>query len=275
MRTIGYLGPKGTFTEIAVKKISKDEINHIPYQHLNNLMEDIENNKIKIGVIPIENSIEGGVNITLDLLVKYNLNIINEIIIPIKHSIAVVKKIGLNKIKNVISHPQALAQCKNFLDNNLTDYKIHPANSTAEAMEKIKDLDESFCAIGNKESALYYNLKVLKENVQDEKDNWTRFIIISKEKSKKTNNDKTSIICSAKKDTPGALYDILHEFAIRGINLTRIESRPTKKMLGEYLFFIDFEGHIEDKNVIKAIDIIKYKTSWFKLLGSYPISKIN
>nr|WP_282580084.1 prephenate dehydratase [Natroniella sulfidigena] len=269
------MGPKGTFTEIAAKKYQQEVTDYVPYTDIRSLLEAVIQQEVDQAIVPVENSLEGAVTLTLDLLVELDVKINNEVIIPIEHSLLAKQQVNLDQIKHVISHRQALAQCRKFLEKNLVDYQIHIANSTAEAIKKLKDFNGCWAAIGNQQAANYYDLEVLANQIQDNRENWTRFIVLDTSEKTKGRKDKTSIVCSPqKKDHPGALYDILHEFAIRGINLTRIESRPARKLLGDYIFFIDFEGHCEDAEIKEALEILAVKTAWCKLLGSYPRSTV-
>ncbi|MCK8828057.1 prephenate dehydratase [Natroniella acetigena] len=275
MNKLGYLGPTGTFTEIAAKKYQQEVREYVPYSDIKSLLEAVLEEDIDQAIVPVENSLEGAVTLTLDLLVELDLKINNEIIIAIEHSLLAKEQVKLEQIKHVISHRQALAQCRKFLEENLVDYQIHIANSTAEAVKKLKNLNGCWAAIGNQQAANYYDLQILANQIQDNQENWTRFIVLDTNGNTKSNQDKTSIVCSPqKKDHPGALYDILHEFAIRGINLTRIESRPARKLLGDYIFFIDFEGHYQEPEIKEALEILAVKTSWCTLLGSYPRSTV-
>ncbi|WP_408954839.1 prephenate dehydratase [Natroniella sp. ANB-PHB2] len=275
MNKLGYLGPKGTFTEIAAKKYQQKVREYLPYSDIRSLLDAVLEKEIDQAIVPVENSLEGAVTLTLDLLVELDLKINNEVIIPIEHSLLAKEQVNLEQIKHVISHRQALAQCRQFLENNLTDYQVHIANSTAGAVRELKNFNGCWAAIGNQQAANYYGLEVLANQIQDNQENWTRFIVLGTNENTKSAQKKTSIVCSPqKKDHPGALYDILHEFAIRGINLTRIESRPARKLLGDYIFFIDFEGDYQDFKVKEVLELLNIKTSWLKLLGSYPRSTV-
>ncbi|AGB41776.1 prephenate dehydratase [Halobacteroides halobius DSM 5150] len=271
---LGFLGPQGSFTELAAQKYQGQVTEYLAYQDIKSLIKGVKAGAVDGAVTPIENSLEGSVTLTLDLLVEFDLKIRNEIIIPIEHNLLVKNDINLEQIKHVISHPQALAQCRSFLEDNLVDYQVHTANSTSEAVKELKNLEDDWAAIGNARAARYYQLNLLKEGIQDNQENWTRFVMLAKADRSQTGNDKTSLICAAQMDRPGALYKILHEFAKRNINLTRIESRPAKKLLGDYIFFIDLEGHRADPRVKAALSAVKKMTSLYKLLGSYPKSTV-
>jgi len=231
-------------------------------------MQSVADGESEYGIVPIENSIEGPVGITLDSLAhKFDLKIYNEIIIPINQNLIVNPGATMSDIEDVYSHSQAIAQCQEFIQKN----KIQPhyAVSTANAAKNIVG-DKTKAAIGNSKAAELYNLEILKANIQDTDNNETKFVVLSKEDHEPTGNDKTSIIFSIYEDKPGGLYNILGIFQKNDINLTKIESRPSKKGLGKYLFFVDFEGHRNDviiKNITKEID---KNTYFLKILGSYP-----
>lgn len=265
MPLISFLGPKGTFTHEAANVMGD---NLIPYCTIPAVMESVVNGKSSYGVVPIENSIEGPVGITLDSLAhKFDLKIFKEIIIPINQNLIVNPGTEMEDIEDVYSHSQAIAQCQEFISNN----KIQPhyAISTANAAKSIIG-DKTKAAIGNSKAAEIYDLEILKHNIQDTDNNETRFVVVSKEDHEPTGADKTSIIFSIYEDRPGALYDVLGIFQKNGINLTKIESRPSKKGLGKYLFFIDYMGHRKDAVFEDIINEIDEKTYFLKVLGSYP-----
>ncbi len=231
-------------------------------------MESVANGECSFGVVPIENSIEGPVGITLDSLAhKFDLKIYKEIIIPINQNLIVNPGCTMDDIEDVYSHAQAIAQCQDFIREN----KIQPhyAISTARAAKDIVG-DSSKAAIGNSKIVELYGLEILQSNIQDVENNKTRFVVVSKNDHDMTGNDKTSIIFSIYEDKPGGLYRILGIFERHNINLTKIESRPSKKGLGKYLFFVDFNGHKDDVLVQDILDEIDENTYFLKVLGSYP-----
>ena len=240
----------------------------IPYCTIPAVMESVKNGECSLGVVPIENSIEGPVGITLDSLAhKYDLKIFDEIIIPINQNLIVNPGTKMEDIRDVYSHAQAIAQCQEYIEK----HKIQPhyAVSTAKAAKSIIG-DKTKAAIGNAKSAELYNLEVLESNIQDMDNNQTRFVVLSKENHKITGKDKTSIIFSIYEDRPGGLYNVLGFFEKNDINLTKIESRPSKKGLGKYLFFVDFNGHKDEDIIQNILEEIKDNTYFFKVLGSYP-----
>lgn len=240
----------------------------VPYCTIPAVMESVTNGESSLGVVPIENSIEGPVGITLDSLAhKFDLKIHDEIIIPINQNLIVNPGCTMDDIEDVYSHQQAISQCREFISK----YNIQPhyAISTARAAKEIIGHNNK-AAIGNAKSAELYGLEILKANIQDTDNNETRFVVLSKYDHEVTGKDKTSIIFSIYEDRPGGLYRILGIFEKNNINLTKIESRPSKKGLGKYLFFVDFNGHVEDdvvQNILKEIDDNTY---FLKVLGSYP-----
>ena len=265
MPLISFLGPKGTFTHEAANIIGD---NLIPYCTIPAVLESVANDESSYGIVPIENSIEGPVGITLDSLAhKFDLKIFKELIIPINQNLIVNPGTEMEDIEDVYSHAQAIAQCQEFITQN----KIQPhyAISTANAAKSIIG-DKTKAAIGNSKAAEIYNLEILRRNIQDTDNNETRFVVVSKDDHEPTGRDKTSIIFSIYEDRPGGLYDVLGIFQKNNINLTKIESRPSKKGLGKYLFFVDYDGHRKDAIFDDIISEIDEKTYFLKVLGSYP-----
>jgi len=296
MLKVGFLGPEGTFCEEAsslyLNKIGK-KLELIPYSTIHDLMHAVDQKKLDEGIVPLENSVEGTVNIVLDILIsEVNLKIYQEIILPVRHFLMSPRGTTLKKITDVISHPQAIDQCKKFLRTKLRKAEIHLAYSTADAAQEValglegeaiprivgyhyiaSTKNRVFAAIGTRAAAKMYGLKIIASNVHDYIDNATRFIALSKKDHAPTSDDKTSIVFSALKDRPGALHQILEEFAKRKINLTKIESRPSKRALGDYFFYIDLQGHRKDKIVAEALAAVQRQTAFMKILGSYPRAK--
>lgn len=267
---VAILGPRGTFSEEAALKFdARPEL--ILCKDVEEIFEGI-NKKAEFGIVPVENSLEGSVGMTLELLRKKDARIFGEVILDIQHSLVALPETKLGDIREVISHPQALAQCKSFLKG--LGVKTRNFSSTAEAAKEIAEKNlKNTAAAAPKVSARLYGLKILKEDIQDEDSNQTRFLIIGKEDHRKTGMDKTSLILGLV-DKPGALYETLREFATRKINLTKIESRPSRKALGDYIFYIDFEGHREDIEVKEALKELKNKATFIKVLGSYPRGEV-
>ncbi|MEE8638027.1 MAG: prephenate dehydratase [Candidatus Margulisiibacteriota bacterium] len=285
---VGFLGPEGTFCEEACKIYLKripGRIELIPYTTIHDLLYAVDRGRISEAIAPIENSIEGTVGVVTDMLVKdVNLVFRQEIIIPIYHYLIAQKGTRLSEVTDVISHPQALDQCKGFLRKKLPKVKLHLSYSTSDAVRQVatsvgekiiahgRVKGSVFAAIGTKNSAKLYGLKILAEKI-NARENQTRFIVLAKKDHAPTKKDKTSIVFSIRSDRPGGLHDILAVFAVRNVNLTKIESRPSKKALGDYYFFADMEGHRKSKVIAGALKEIKKIASFLKLLGSYPKAK--
>ncbi len=251
------------------KEISEEDL--VPYQTISEVIHAVERVKVDKGIVPIENSIEGSVNETLDVLAfDVNLTIEEEIIAPVVHNLIGREKIDFKDIKLVISHPQATAQCRQYLAEKLPGVPILAANSTAEAVKIVSAKDKSVVAIATKLAAKIYGVEVIDTDIEDYKDNQTRFVVVGKTPSLPTGNDKTSIACFIYENRPGSLLQILQEFSFRYINLTKIQSRPTKKALGDYCFFIDMEGHRDDEAISSVLKCLKCKLRDVKILGSYP-----
>ncbi len=273
MANIAVLGPEGTFTdEAARRRLKKGDFRY--YNSVTLVFEAVSSGECEKGVVPIENSSEGSVSETIECLKNYELNITGELYHQIRHVLAGTGK--LEDIKTVMTHRQAYAQCRGKVSKLLKNPDIitkAPSGSdlsTAGAIEIVaRKKDPSVAAIGSESTAKRYGLKVLAPNLSDMEDNETRFFVISKEEAERTGKDKTSII-AAVKDEAGALYELLGVFAKAGINLTKIESRPSKDRKWEYMFLIDFEGHKEDSEVKKVLKEVEERTTYYKLLGSYP-----
>ena len=273
---IGSLGPKGSFSEFALisylKKCNSDE-QIIFYNSFKQIFSALHSNEVNKIFIPIENSIGGDVYSVLDELVHLNSSyqISAEVNYFIKQSLLAKKEISLDRIEKIYSHQQSFRQSSVFIDQFCNHAKLEYCDSNSEAAKKLsKDLNLNSASIGHSNLAGLYDLFVLDQDISNNKGNKTRFVLISSNKSKISNKDKSSLIFSTHKDQPGSLVEILYELANRNINLTRISSYPTKNILGEYLFFIDFFGHIKDELVNECLSLIEKKCSYFKFLGSYP-----
>ncbi len=272
---VGYLGPKGTFTyQAALKYFPKAGTKFIIFNNISEIFENIEKGIIEFGVIPIENSLQGMVRESLDLLIEKDLFIYGETELRIIQNLISVKSSDLSKIQNIISHPQAFAQTRKWLKTNLPNAKLIDANTTAEAGRRISELNnESYAAIGTEVSSKLYDLKVLCPRIEDNSLNYTRFLIISKKEIKqKEGKIKTSVVFVTK-HIPGALYRVLKIFANENINLLKIESRPRRKGRWEYIFLMDFEGDKEEPKVITIFNKVNEEVTWYKILGSYSMGK--
>jgi chorismate mutase / prephenate dehydratase len=266
---ITYFGPEGTFTHIAAIRHFGSFADYVPVESIKAVFDSVEYGDASYGLVPIENSSEGVVSHTLDMFMDYNLKISAEVLLEVSHNL--LSKCGdKNRIKRIYSHPQALAQCRGWLEANLPGIPALAAVSTAKAAE-IAAHDEDAAAVASELAARLYDLKFIRRHIEDKKNNFTRFLVIAKESPARTGADKTSIMFSIN-DRAGALYDILYPFKESKINLTKIESRPSKKRAWEYIFFVDMEGHIGEEKVRKAIEKVRLNCLYLTHLGSYPVS---
>lgn len=264
---IAILGPEGTFSHEAALKYKKDA-ELVFEKTVRDVFESVKNSKADLGIVPVENSISGTVGLTLDALMEFELNIVAEEILPVKHNL--VSFGSLKDIKSIYVHEQTYAQCEKFIRKTLPNAEIIETTSNGVSAQRLAGKkDRAKAAIVPSIAADIYKLKILKKDIQDNKFNVTRFIVIGREEAKKTNYDRTSIAIYPQADKPGLLYNLLGEFANRKINLTKIESRPSKGKLGDYIFFIDMQGHKDDKNIQEAFEAIE-KNFFLKILGSYP-----
>ena len=266
---IAFLGPKATFTHLACIKHFGLSADMVPKRNISDVFDEVGRGKALLGVIPIENTTEGIVTHTLDMLVSSDLKIYSEIMIRVSHDLLNISG-DIQDIKKIYSHPHALAQCKNYLMKNLPNVPIFDVDSTAHAAQLVCD-DSEAAAIASEFAGRLYNLKVAEEKIEDNINNVTRFLVISKDFTEKTGNDKTSIMFSIK-DKVGALYETLYCF--HEVNLTKKESLPSKKKAWDYLFFIDIDGHYTNPNVKKSLKELKKCTIDMKILGSYPKGKL-
>lgn len=276
---IYFLGPKTSYTDFAkeqlIKQFKLEDYVEKPMRTITALVSEINNwkNKNNLAVLPIENSIEGIVKETIDNLSKIkdeNIKIIGETVVSIEHCLITYSK-DFSGIKTIKSHPQAISQCYNYIYTKFQDnINLESESSTANAVKKLSYQDKSIAVIGNKFSAQYYNKPILDTNINDENFNQTRFILIGLTEQKTiTENDKTSITFSTA-NKPGALCDILSILKENNINMTYISSRPSRKSLGEYSFYIDFDGNIYDSKISNAISKVLQNVKTFRHLGSYP-----
>jgi chorismate mutase/prephenate dehydratase len=265
--TVSYFGPEATYThQAAVKHFGPAAF--VPEKSIGDVFDDVESGRADYGVVPIENSTEGVVNHTLDMFMESDLVICAERQDPIAHCLMAAP--GTTKVKSISSHPQALAQCRKWLESHMAGVPVNTASSTSDAAVQAA-LHPGVGAIASPLAATLYRLKILAPAIQDVKDNRTRFLVIGKKVSAPTGSgrDKTSLLVSLR-DRVGALYDLLGLFKDAHLNLTKIESRPTKRRAWEYVFFIDFLGHIMEPRVQKIFLELKRTTLMTKMLGCYP-----
>jgi prephenate dehydratase len=269
-----YLGPVGTFTEAALIELTKgQDIERIPANTVQAALGQVRSGEVAGALVPIENSVEGSVSGTVDELSHGELlQIVDEIAIPVEFALLVRPGTKLSDIKKVATHPHAQAQCLDWLAKNLPGVHVLPAMSTAAAAAELIEGANYDAAIASVTAAPHYGLVALAEGIGDKDAAWTRFVLVKKpgQLYQATGKDKTTLALFIKADRPGALLEILTEFANQGVNLTRIESRPTKKQLGDYFFSIDAEGHIDDEKVGNALKALHQTCSDVKFLGSYP-----
>lgn len=265
---LATLGPEGSFSEIAAKRMFENaEI--IFSEDLEEIFFMVEGKEVSYGAIPVENSLEGSVNLALDLLLERDVKICKEVILNIEHCLLALPGVKIEDINLVMSHPHALAQCRKFIKK--LGVKTKSCASTSEAAKEIMEKNlKNVAAIAPEVAAEVYNLEILKKEVQD-RASQTRFIAIAKKDAEFSGKDKTSIIFGLR-DKPGALWRVLGIFAREKINLTKIESRPSKKSLGDYIFYVDFEGHRKENEIKKVLEDMKKETTFIKILGSYPKS---
>lgn len=278
VKTIAYLGPQASFTEMAKDEFSKRfniSAYPTPLQTIRQVVEYVDDNPDSLGVLAVENSIEGAVRESMDNLMvtkNPNIKILSECYLPINHCL-LARTTEFSSITGVISHPQALAQCQDFIHNELPfNVNIIEAASTAEAAKSLQNYNLTYAAIGSKKTAETYNLNILRENINDDKTNQTRFVLIGDFETEETGLDKTSLAFSTE-NKPGALLNVLEIFMENHINLSYIASRPSKHKFGEYIFIVNFDGHIHDPKIMNTIQKIKEKTTYIRYLGSYKKSK--
>lgn len=270
---VGFQGESGSYSEASARiQYPNPNYSFIPFRSFRELFDGVENSTVDVAVVPIENSTEGSVNETYDLLVEKPLYVIGEIYQKIHHCLIINKNSSPDEISVVYSHPQALAQCRKYIQKK--HLESIPMYDTAGSVKFIKEThNASAAAIASKHAAQIYDMKVVEEDIEDNSNNFTRFLIISKRYDKKADDNKISVIFSIPHN-PGSLYSILQEFALRNINLTRIESRPTKNVPWEYYFFVDLEGNVNNDKISDSLLSVKSATIFFKLLGSYKKDEI-
>ncbi len=265
---VAYQGEPGAYTEEAAVQFFGQATKGVPYDTLDEVFEAVEHGAVPFALVPVENSLEGSINRSYDLLLDSPLMVCGETELRISHCLIAIEGAGLDTIKFVYSHPQALGQSRNFLKKLKAE--IIPASDTAGSVRMIKqEKRRDKAAVASAKAAELYGMKILAKEIEDNPHNFTRFFVLSKEDSLPTGNDKTSIVFSLK-HKPGALYDCLGEFARRKINLSKLESRPTRHQPWEYNFYMDLTGHREEKTVAEALKALEEHAVFVKILGSYP-----
>ncbi len=265
---IAVLGPQGTYSEKAALLWCKEReaSNLVYFPDFERVLDSVRQGRVEAGIVPVENSLEGAVTAVMDLLLRLDVVIVGEVNLPIRHCLV---GRGEGEIRVILSHPQALAQCRQYLHEHYPEAEIRTTGSTSHAARLAQEFPE-MAAIAGQEAADKYGLTILAREIQDAGDNTTRFIVVARKGVEASGRDKTSLVIYLDRDRPGALYTILEEFARRNINLTRIESRPSRKGLGDYYFYIDLEGHMQDQEVGEAVAAAREKAAMVKVLGSYP-----
>ncbi len=273
---VGYLGPMGSYSyEVACQYAAeiKRPAECIPLPNFSSVIEGVEGGKLDCGIIPVENSTNGAVASAMDMLVSLRQSTVcGERVLDIDHCL-LSQSTDIENIKYVYSHEQALEQCRGFFSSRYPHIELINCSSTTQACELARKNGGTYGAVAGKVAAQLYNLMVVARNIQDNVFNQTRFLLIALNKTQPTGHDKTSIVFAFHDDRPGSLFNVLKSFADRNINLSRIESRPSKQTMGKYIFYIDFSGHIDNNTSQTILKEISDQVSWVKVLGSYPASR--
>jgi chorismate mutase/prephenate dehydratase len=264
---VAFLGPQATYTHVAAMQQFGFSAQLVPLKSISSIFEEVSRGRASYGVVPVENSNEGVVSHTLDMFMSSDLKIIAEILLPVSHDLLNLSG-QVADVRKVISHPQAIGQCRTWLEENLPDVPLVDASSTASAAQQAAE-DASVAAIASETAASLYGLRVVEHKIEDNRNNFTRFLVIGNEMQSPSDNDKTSIMFSVK-DQAGILYNMLEPFSKRDINLAKIESRPMKGKAWEYIFFLDMVGHVENKDIADAVEELRACCQFLKILGSYP-----
>lgn len=268
---ISYFGVPGSFThQAALQKFGSGGVTYVAAPAFADIFQAVERQHADFGIVPIENSTEGGINEVIDRFTQTKLKIAGEVYLPVHQNL--ICSGPLDGVKVVASHPQGLAQCRNWLRSNLPKAELRKSTSTVEGIEWAAK-DPTIAAIGSTLAARIHDVPVLYRNIEDVPDNITRFLIIGQKSPGRSGKDKTSLMFAIK-DAPGALYAMLGGFEKHKVNMTRIESRPSKRKAWEYIFFVDLQGHIEDPAVAKALEDLETRCKHIEVLGSYPASEM-
>jgi len=268
-RRLAFLGPPGTFSEEAALRYDP-EAQHLPFVSISAAAAAVDSGMADEGIVPIENSLEGSITETLDILIHDSLALKSEIVLPIEHLLLARPGTKPGDVKVISSIPQALAQCRGFIERRFPRATLEAALSTAAAVEEVMGR-EGVAAVGNSRAAELYGAAVLAKGIQDRSNNVTRFVALAHEDHPPSGDDKTSLAFAfAVEDRPGLLVSALEEFSSRGINLSKIESRPSKERLGVYIFLADLDGHRTQQPLAESLARVREKCSFFRVLGSYP-----
>ena len=271
--TVAYLGPRGTFSERAALKQFGLAADAVPVASIDEVFRNVESGAADFGVVPVENSTEGAVGRSLDLMPQTSASVCGEVVVRIHHHLmARVAPETLEDVKRVFSHGQSLAQCHEWLNTNMPNVERVAVSSNAEAARRAAE-EAGSAAVAGEMAAEHYGLAILASNIEDEPNNTTRFLVLGDYQPKASGRDKTSLVLSAK-NRAGAVYEMLTPFAKRGVSMTKFESRPSRVAVWEYLFFVDIEGHRDDRQVAEALDEVGGIAGYIKVLGSYPAAVI-
>ena len=269
-RRLAYLGPPGTYSEEAAMLYDEDA-ELVAATTLPGVVQCVHGGEADEGIVPVENSLEGTVTFTADLLIQETiLKIKSELVLPIHHCLLVKPGGSEEDVEVIYSHPQSLGQCRGYLQRRFPNAALMPSLSNSSAVSDMLKSERRALAIAGKRAARFFGARILEEEIEDNHSNATRFIVMAAEDGAPTGQDKTSICFNFDVDRPGSLVSVLQEFSNRGINLNKIESRPTRRSLGRYFFLADVDGHKVDDSVRDALDVIAGKVSMLKVLGSYP-----
>ena len=266
--TIAYLGPEGTYSQAAALKHFGHAVSLKPLAAIDEIFREVEAGSADFGVVPVENSTEGAINHTLDMFIRSPLKICGDVELQIHHQLLASAENNIDQIKSVRAHQQALAQCREWLDSNLPQVERVAVYSNAEAARQVQG-NAGMAAIASDAAAEMYQLNCLASNIEDDPNNTTRFLVVGGHKPAPSGKDKTSLMVSAH-NKAGSLYALLEPFARNGVSMTKIESRPSRASKWDYVFFVDVEGHVKDKNVAAVIEELSSKVAMLKVLGSYP-----
>lgn len=267
---VAFLGPPGTFTHAAVDRYFGEEIAKRSMPGIDEVFAEVESGRVRFGVVPVENSTEGAVNITQDCLMDTSLSIIAEVIIPIEHNLMMRPDTSVGAIRRIVSHRQSLAQCRQWIKEHWPFIEKMEVASNAEAA-RLASENPAIAAIAGERAANLYALNIVSRRIQDQSNNSTRFLVLAREKALRTGRDKSSILVWTE-NKPGALFRVLEPFNTYQVSLTKIETRPARDNIWAYVFFIDFEGHAEDPAVVHVFEQLKDRTVSVKNLGSYPMA---
>ena len=269
-RRLAYLGPPGTYSEEAAMLYDSDA-NLVAATTLPDVVQRVHSGDADEAIVPVENSLEGTVTFTADLLIQeMTLKIKSELVLPIHHCLLAKPGRNTEDVEVIYSHPQSLGQCRDYLQSRFPGAALMPSLSNSSAVSDMLGSERRALAIAGKRAAQFFDVHILEEEIEDNHSNATRFIVLAQEDGVPTGRDKTSICFNFDADRPGSLVGVLQEFSNRGINLNKIESRPTRRSLGRYFFLADIEGHRDDDKVRRALDVVGKKVSMLKVMGSYP-----